>query len=113
MLIDQPHLNITLPNFKRSLEDLVLPTLPEHRIKKKSPSPSMPHYEDNNCEQSLTKKKRSIKRPKFSMADSESLDARRKNNSTSNGKNYFTKDFAYFTPFNKGHEIKIINENDF
>jgi hypothetical protein len=113
MLIDQPQLNITLPNFKRNEDALILPTLPSHKIKKKSPPPNMTHYLDNNSDSSLTKKKKCIKRPKFSLADSESLDARRKNHSTSNGKNYFTKDFTNFTPFNKGPEIKIINENDF
>lgn len=101
MLIDNPQLNITLPNFKRStVENLILPTLPEHKIKKKSPPPSMTHYLDSNSDSSVTKKKRSIKRPKFSLADNESLDARRKHFSTSNRKLHSTKYDTNFTPFN-------------
>ena len=114
MQIDHPQLNITLPNFKRNSDTLMLPTLPEHRIKKKSPPPSItPQNIDIDSDGSLNKKKRRIKRPKFSLADSESLDARRKYYSTSNRKNYFTKNNTNSPPFKRGSEIKIINENDF
>ena len=53
----------------------------------------------------MTSKKRSIKRPKFSLVESESLDARRKN---------FSRVNYEMTPsVERGSEIKIINENDF
>jgi hypothetical protein len=82
-----------------------LPTLQEPKIAKKSPSPSFTPIVDDNIGLSINSKKRRIKRPKFSLVDSESLDARRKN---------FSRVNYEMTPsIERGSEIKIINENDF